>query len=162
MGMTMSDAAAEPVTAIPIQINAQYVKDLSFESPRAPKSLQPTKEQPKVDVHVDVKANKLSDGVFEVTLATTVNGSNNDGQLFLVELTYAGVFSLKGISEEHLQAVLLIECPRLLFPYARSILSDVTRDGGFPPLLIQPVDFAHLYRQSLETGNLGRSEEPAL
>jgi len=144
---------AGPVT-LPIEINAQYVKDLSFENPRAPASLQTQTSQPKVDVHVDVKATRLAESSFEVTLTTTVNGTNDDGQLFLVELSYAGVFTLNGIPQEHLQPILLVECPRLIFPFARNIISDVTRDGGFPPLLIQPVDFAHLYRQSQETGNI--------
>lgn len=138
----------QPPATQPIQINAQYVKDLSFENPNAPASLRPQQQQPKVDVHVDVKATKLADNVYEVTLTTTVNGTGEDSQLFLAELSYAGVFTLEGLPEEHLQPVLLVECPRLLFPFARNIVADVTRDGGFPPLLIQPVDFAQLYRQS--------------
>jgi preprotein translocase subunit SecB len=145
--------------SLPIRINAQYVKDLSFENPRAPQSLQPQEGQPKVDVHVDVKAAKLADSVFEVVLTTTVNGTGVGGQLFLAELSYGGVFTLQGLPDEHLQAVLLVECPRLLFPFARNIVADVTRDGGFPPLLIQPVDFAHLYRQSQQESGQVSSDE---
>ncbi len=144
-----------PVT-LPIEINAQYIKDFSFENPRAPASLKPQQLQPKVEVHVDVKATRLSDSAFEVTLTVTVNGANDEGQLFLVELSYAGVFTLNNIPQEHLQAVLLIECPRLIFPFARNIVADITRDGGFPPLLIQPVDFAQLYRQSLAKENIDK------
>lgn len=147
------DANAQQAPAsgtMPIRINAQYVKDLSFENPRAPQSLQQQEGQPKVDVHVDVKATKLADSVFEVVLTTTVNGTGDQGQLFLAELSYAGVFTLEGFPEQHIQPILLVECPRLLFPFARNIIADVTRDGGFPPLLIQPVDFAQLYRQSQE------------
>jgi preprotein translocase subunit SecB len=144
---------------MPIRINAQYVKDLSFENPRAPQSLQPQEGQPKVDVHVDVKATKLADAVFEVVLTTTVNGTGDQGQLFLAELSYAGVFTLEGFDEQHLQPLLLVECPRLLFPFARNIIADVTRDGGFPPLLIQPVDFAQLYRQSQEQNETRPAEE---
>jgi preprotein translocase subunit SecB len=146
---------------LPIRINAQYVKDLSFENPRAPQSLQTQEGQPKVDVHVDVKATKLAETVYEVVLTTTVNGTGDAGQMFLAELSYGGVFTLEGLPEQHLQAVLLVECPRLLFPFARNIIADVTRDGGFPPLLIQPVDFAQLYRQS-QQGNVPRSAEETL
>jgi preprotein translocase subunit SecB len=148
----MTAPTAQNAGSLAIQVNAQYVKDLSFENPRAPQSLQAGQGQPKVDVHVDVKATKLSDSVFEVVLTTTVNGTGDAGQLFLVELSYGGVFTLEGLPEEHLQSVLLVECPRLLFPFARNIVADITRDGGFPPLLIQPVDFAQLYRQSQEEG----------
>jgi preprotein translocase subunit SecB len=147
--------------ALPIRVNAQYVKDLSFENPRAPHSLQPQEGQPKVDVHVDVKATKLADSVFEVVLTTTVNGTGDEGQMFLAELSYGGVFTLEGLPEQHLQPVLLIECPRLLFPFARNIIADVTRDGGFPPLLIQPVDFGQLYRQS-QNGSSPRSAEETI
>ena len=150
---------AQNAGSLPIRINAQYVKDLSFENPRAPQSLQPQQGQPKVDVHVDVKATKLADSVYEVVLTTTVNGTGDEGQLFLAELSYGGVFTLEGLPEEHLQSVLLVECPRLLFPFARNIVADVTRDGGFPPLLIQPVDFGQLYRQSQEENSTASAEE---
>ena len=161
----MSDTADSQVgegsgpVSLPIEINAQYIKDLSFENPRAPKSLRPQQLQPKVEVHVDVKATRLAEETYEVTLTVTVNGANDEGQLFLVELSYAGVFTLKNMPQEHIQAVLLIECPRLIFPFARNIVADVTRDGGFPPLLIQPVDFGQLYRQSLATENLDTAGE---
>jgi preprotein translocase subunit SecB len=154
--MTDSTNVPAPTSAeagsLPIRVNAQYVKDLSFENPRAPRSLQAQEGQPKVDVQVDVKATKLAEDVYEVVLTTTVNGSGDEGKLFLAELSYGGVFNLEGLAEEHLQAVLLVECPRLLFPFARNIIADVTRDGGFPPLLIQPVDFSALYQQSQQEG----------
>jgi preprotein translocase subunit SecB len=151
--------SSQNATSLPIRINAQYVKDLSFENPRAPQSLQPQQNQPQVDVHVDVKATKLADSVFEVVLTTTVNGTGDEGQLFLAELSYGGVFTLEGLPEEHLQGTLLVECPRLLFPFARNIVADITRDGGFPPLLIQPVDFAQLYRQSQQENAQAPAEE---
>lgn len=158
-GTETTTPPAQNAGSLPIRINAQYVKDLSFENPRAPQSLQPQQGQPKVDVHVDVKATKLADSVFEVVLTTTVNGTGDEGQLFLAELSYGGVFTLEGLPEEHLQPVLLVECPRLLFPFARNIVADITRDGGFPPLLIQPVDFAQLYRQSQQEKPLVPTEE---
>jgi preprotein translocase subunit SecB len=161
--MTDSTDAPAPTPAeagsLPIRVNAQYVKDLSFENPRAPRSLQAQEGQPKVDVQVDVKATKLADDVYEVVLTTTVKGTGDEGPLFLAELSYGGVFALEGLAEEHLQAVLLVECPRLLFPFARNIVADITRDGGFPPLLIQPVDFSQLYRQSQKEGSHAPAEE---
>ena len=130
-----------------LQVIAQYVKDLSFENPNAPGNLQ-QKTEPKVEVNVDVGAVKVSETAYEVTLTTAVTGYNDDAKLFIAELTYAGVFAFTGIEDTELQPYLLIECPRLLFPFSRAIIADVTRDGGFPPLLIQPIDFARLYMSS--------------
>ena len=148
----MSDTTAAPAPSVgmPIQINAQYIKDLSFENPRAPASLQPQEAQPQIAVNVDVSASRLTDNGddFEVLLKVSANATVNDAALFLTELSYAGLFTLKDIPEDALHPMLLIECPRILFPFARAIVADATRDGGFPPLLIQPVDFAAMYRQS--------------
>ena len=146
----MSDSSApQAATALPIQIHAQYVKDLSFENPRAPSSLQPQSEAPRIEVNVDVQATKVADNdVFEVVLKVTASGRAADAPLFLGGLCYGGLFTLQGVPEDSLHPVLLIECPRILFPFARAIIAEVTRDGGFPPLLIQPVDFAAMYRQS--------------
>lgn len=130
-----------------LQVIAQYVKDLSFENPNAPANLQ-QKTEPKVEVNVDVSAVKVSETAYEVTLTTAVTGYNDDTKLFIAELTYAGVFAFTEIEDAQLQPYLLIECPRLLFPFSRAIIADVTRDGGFPPLLIQPIDFARLYLSS--------------
>lgn len=153
----MSDTSApQAAVALPIQIHAQYVKDLSFENPRAPASLQPQSEQPRIEVNVDVQAAKVSENqVYEVTLRVTASGTSTGEQLFLAELTYGGLFTLQGVPEDSLHPVLLIECPRILFPFARAIIADVTRDGGFPPLLVQPVDFAAMYRQSAATSQTG-------
>ena len=98
---------------------------------------------------MDVQATKVADNdVFEVVLKVTASGRAADAPLFLAELSYGGLFTLQGVPEDSLHPVLLIECPRILFPFARAIIAEVTRDGGFPPLLIQPVDFAAMYRQS--------------
>ena len=140
-----------------LQVNAQYVKDLSFENPNAPDSLQ-QKTEPKVEVNIDVKAVNISENLYEVTLTTAVTGYNDTIKLFIVELTYAGLFTLVDIKSDHLQPYLLIECPRLLFPFSRSIIADVTRDGGFPPLLIQPIDFAKLYTNSQQQIKMGALE----
>lgn len=156
----MSDLppATEPTTmqatTMPLQINAQYIKDFSFENPRAPASLRPQSSQPRIDVNVDVQAAKVAkdEEVYEVILKITASGKVEADPLFLADLTYAGLFVLQGMDEDALHATLLVECPRLLFPFARAIVADATRDGGFPPLLIQPVDFASMYRQSQEGG----------
>jgi preprotein translocase subunit SecB len=155
----MSDTplATEPqpmqATSMPLQINAQYIKDFSFENPRAPSSLRPQSSQPRIDVNVDVQASKVSkdEELFEVVLKITATAKVEEDPLFLADLTYAGLFRLQSMDEDSLHAVLLVECPRLLFPFARAIVADATRDGGFPPLLIQPVDFASMYRQSKES-----------
>lgn len=155
----MSDLppATEPekmaAVAMPLQINAQYIKDFSFENPRAPASLRPQSTQPHIDVNVDVQAAKVSkdEEVYEVVLKITASGKAASEPLFLADLTYAGLFVLQNMDEDALHATLLVECPRLLFPFARAVVADATRDGGFPPLLIQPVDFASMYRQSKQS-----------
>ena len=134
----------EPTT---MQINAQYIKDFSFENPNSPGSLQP-KSEPSVEVNVDVQAVPLSDHVYEVSLTTSITGRDETQTLFIIELVYAGVFTFRGESDDNIQPALLIDCPQLLFPFARSIISGVTQNGGFPPLLLQPVNFAQLYIDS--------------
>ncbi len=128
-----------------IAVNVQFVKDLSFENPNAPQSLiQQT--APSVDVRVDVGARQLGPNVFEVQLTLNATAKHEDNVAFIVELTYGGVFTVN-VPQEHLSPVLLIECPRLLFPFARAIVADAVRDGGFPPLMIQPIDFVDLFRR---------------
>lgn len=146
-----TEAAENSLQSPLIQINAQYIKDLSFESPRAPMVLQ-EQAQPAIEVSVDVKAHRLAEKSFEVVLSASADAKADSGQVFLVELTYAGVFTLDGVSEQQVAQILLVECPRLLFPFARAIIADATRDGGFPPLMIQPVDFARLFAEN-QTGS---------
>ena len=135
---------------MPIVVLAQYLKDLSFESPNAPESLTTMTGQPDVSISVNVEAKKVGDDDYEVILLLTVTAEENKKTMFIVEVTYAGLFTLNNIPDEALQAIILIEAPRLLFPFARNIVSDATREGGFPPLLIQPVDFVSLYQQHME------------
>jgi preprotein translocase subunit SecB len=125
---------------------AQYVKDLSFENPNAPKSLQPQETAPNIGIQVNVNARDLSATEVEVDL--TLEGKAGEGEcmLFSFELTYSGVFRLQNIPQQHIHQVIMIECPRMLFPFARAILANAVRDGGFPPFLLQPVDFAALYQ----------------
>lgn len=143
-----SGPGQEPI-APAIAIRAQYVKDFSYENPNAPMSLSSTKGQPDIEVNVDVHAETLSDVDYEVLLRIEATGKHADATAFVLELLYGGVFSLQGIAEESRQAVCLIECPRIIFPFARRIIADATRDAGYPPLLLDPIDFAALYRQHI-------------
>ena len=159
---TTTPAAAADPTAIQIQINAQYTKDFSFENPNAPASLQPKEQQPNIAVNVDVSASRVAESDFyEVVLKIDADAKRDTEQLFLAELTYAGLFTIKNVPQEQVTPLLLIECPRLLFPFARNIMAESTRDGGFPPLLIQPVDFAAMFRQSAANQAAAASSGPA-
>lgn len=140
----LTNGLDEPTT---MQINTQYIKDFSFENPNSPGSLQP-KSEPAVEVNVDVQAIPLSDHVYEVSLTTSITGRDETQTLFIIELVYAGIFTFQGESDDNIEPALLIDCPQLLFPFARSIISGVTQNGGFPPLLLQPVNFAQLYIDS--------------
>jgi preprotein translocase subunit SecB len=139
-----------PVTAgAPQQliVNAQYIKDLSFENPRAPQSLIQQSTQPSVDINVDVKAQNLGPDVFEVILTINATAKAQDQPVFLVELAYGTVVTVKNTPAEMLAPLILVETPRIVFPFARAIIANATRDGGFPPLMINPVDFAELLRR---------------
>jgi preprotein translocase subunit SecB len=139
-------------------VNAQYVKDLSFENPRAPQSLIQQSAQPSVDINVDVKAQNLGPEVFEVILTINVTARVEDQPVFLVELAYGTVVTVRNAPQEMLAPMILIETPRIVFPFARAIIANATRDGGFPPLLINPIDFAELLRrQQSETQTAGIS-----
>jgi preprotein translocase subunit SecB len=134
-----------------LQVLAQYIKDLSFENPQAPQSLQMGK--PALDVSVDVQARPIGVDQFEVILriradANIAQAANQ--KVFVTELTYGGVFMMRGIPQEGIQPILLIECPRILFPFARQIVANITQAGGYPPLLLDPIDFAGLFRAQLQ------------
>ena len=156
--MSESNQTPQPQQpAQPLVVNIQYVKDLSFEVPNAPAIYSTLRSQPNVNINLDVNARRLKDGedVFEVTLQIKAEATEPDAgaangtqpsPVFIIELAYCGVFTLNGVPAETVEPVLLVECPRLLFPYARNILADVTRDGGFPPVLLQPIDFVALWQ----------------
>ncbi len=133
-----------------LSILTQYIKDMSFENPRAPQPPQQPGSRPEIQIKVDVQAKALGEDRYEVTLITNVDAKANEETIFLMELTYAGVFHLANIPQDSLQPLVMIECPRLLFPFARRIVADATRDGGFPPLMIDPIDFVTLYRRKLQ------------
>ncbi len=134
-------------TAPTLNVLAQYVKDLSFESPGAPGSLRARDKAPGININVNVNANPMSDTEFDVTLTLSAKASDGDKVLFAVELIYGGVFRIAGFPQEHMLPLLFIECPRLLFPFARQVIADATRNGGFPPLMIDPIDFAQMFQQ---------------
>ena len=154
----MSDTQPAPQQMPPLMVNVQYIKDLSFEVPNAPDIYASLRSQPAVQINLDVQARTLQEGqnVYEVVLsvkadareapATPGNGAGEGRVVFIAELHYAGVFTLNGVPPEAVEPLLLIECPRLLFPFARAVLSDVTREGGFPPVLLQPIDFVGLWQ----------------
>lgn len=129
----------------PIVINTQYIKDLSLEIPHAPEIFRELKQAPDVNIDVDVNANHLHDNFFNVTLNIRMDGIVNTQPLFILELEYAGVVQLN-VPEEHLEPVLLIEIPRMLFPFARNIITNSLINGGLPPLMINPIDFVAMYQ----------------
>jgi len=131
-------------------INAQYIKDLSFENPRAPQSLTQQSTAPTVDINVDVNATPLSPETYEVVLTIKASAKVNNEALFILELIYAAVATVRNVPRDMLPPVLLVETPRLLFPFARAIVADATQNGGFPPLMINPIDFTDLLRRNAD------------
>jgi len=123
---------------------AQYVKDLSFENPNAPAVYQWT-EQPRIDVQFNIGSQTVGDDVYEVALKIDVKAVVDDKTAFQVELLYAGLFGIRNVEADQIQPFLLAEAPRLMFPFARRVLSDAVRDGNFPPLMLDPIDFGALY-----------------
>lgn len=155
MGETRSNGegpALPPAGGPQLFVNAQYIKDFSFENPRAPQSLMQPATQPEVAINVDVKAQNLNSGVYEVVLTVNVNANAQAEPVFLVELAYAAVVTIVNAPEPMVANLILVETPRIIFPFARAIIANATRDGGFPPLLINPIDFAELLRHQQPAG----------
>ena len=168
----MSDAQPSPGATAPagakpaedarplINVMSQYVKDFSFENPNAPASLALAASQPEIKVNVAVNAEALKDGTFEVVLHVSATAQSGETVAFVTDLTYAGQFAVTNASREVLPAILLVECPRMLFPFARRVIADATRDGGFPPLLLSPIDFVALFRQQRMTAQGPQTAAP--
>ena len=132
--------------SIPFMIGAQYIKDLSFENPRGIETLSAIQQNPDVSVDVSTNARPIGEeGMFEVSVFIRAEASLDEAPVFIVELTYAGIVQVSGVPEEDVKSIVLIEGPRHLFPFARAIISNAVRDGGFPPLMINPIDFATLF-----------------
>ncbi|HXC30034.1 MAG TPA: protein-export chaperone SecB [Stellaceae bacterium] len=148
-------------TAQRLIVNVQYIKDLSFENPRAPQSLaQQQATTPTVDINVDVNAQPLGPETFEVVLTVKASAKLNDEPVFLLELAYGAVITVRNIPQQMLPSMLLVETPRLMFPFARNIVADATREGGFPPLMINPIDFTELLRRNAAAASAPPSEAP--
>ena len=160
------DMASQPpvppqTTGPAIRVISQYIKDLSFENPGAA-----VQEQPNIELGIDVGAapKNTDENVFEVTLKLQARAGTKETALFLLEMDYCGLFQINGFAQADLEPILLIECPRILFPFARRIIADISAEGGFPPLRIDPVDFAALYqaqRQRAAEAATGSGEKPA-
>lgn len=129
-----------------INIDAQYIKDLSFENPIGPSFQTNLDQEPEINIDINTGGRPLKDGSFELTLQFRVEATLDTSTVFLLELTYGAVIRITGVPEETKNTVLLIEGSRLIFPFARNIIADTTRDGGFPPLFLQPIDFMELYQ----------------
>ena len=147
-GQQIPPPAEVPPVGQQLFINAQYIKDLSFENPRAPHSLTQQGAAPAVEINVDVKAQNLNPETYEVVLTVNANAKIGEDSLFIVELAYGAVVTARNLPQEMLPAALLVEIPRLMFPFARNIVADATRDGGYPPLMISPIDFTELLRRN--------------
>jgi preprotein translocase subunit SecB len=150
-GGPAAGAAPAPGEELQPQLNVlgQYVKDFSFENPNAPKSLQASSQQPSINIQINVNAKGMSDTDYEVELKVDGRAETQGTLMFAFELLYAGIFRIQNVPQESIHPLVMIECPRLLFPFARQMIADAIRNGGFPPLLIDPVDFVGLYRQKM-------------
>ena len=133
-----------------LALRGQYIKDLSFENPRAPQSLMELKEPPKIDIKLDLNAARLQETLFELAISISCRAQADKNTVFLVDMTYAGIFEVQNIPEEHLRQVVMVDCAFILFPFARRVIADITRDGGFPPLQLEPVDFHGMFQQNAQ------------
>jgi preprotein translocase subunit SecB len=143
-----------------LNVLGQYIKDFSFENPNAPRSLTPSQTQPAIQIQINVGVQQLADSDYEISLKLDGKADSAGTVLFAFDLTFAGVFRLQNIPKESLQPVVMIECPRLLFPFAREIVATAVRNGGFPPLLLDPVDFVALYQQRMAQMQPGQAAAP--
>ncbi len=150
-GKMSVEGANHELKSLPISIHAQYLKDLSFECPNSPAVLINQQQSPEINVDIRVNAELMADfkeNSYEVSVVIVVKAEAETGPAFIADLTYAGLFTIEGVPEDALEPVLMIECPRLLFPFIRAIIGHATRDAGFPPLMLNPLDFADLYRRN--------------
>ena len=147
--MSTTNGGPAPNQQPQLNVVAQYIKDFSFENPNAPQSLAPAGQPPQIAIQINVNAKPLAENDIEVTLKLDGKAERDGSLMFSFELEFAGVFRVVNVPQESLNAIVLIECPRLLFPFAREIIATTVRNGGFPPLLLDPVDFVALYRQKM-------------
>lgn len=148
----------QPGTQPSMRILGQYLKDLSFENPNAPQALAPQQTQPDINIAVNVNARNLAPTDFEVELHLDAKATSEGKVIFASELLFAGVFRMENFPANMLHAAVLIECPRMLFPFARQILADATRNGGFPPLMLDPIDFAGMYQKRMQQQSAAKTQ----
>ena len=153
--MTNGNGAPAETAAVQLNVLVQYVKDFSFENPNAPRTYAPQQAQPQINVQINVQANNASDTEYEVILKIEGKAEINGLLLFNFELAYGGIFRIQNVPKDSMHPFVMIECPRLLFPFARNIVASATRDAGYPPLLLDPIDFVGLYRQNMERAQPG-------
>lgn len=159
--MSMTNGGPQPQVAMPqIGVLVQYVKDFSFENPNAPRSLAPSPQQPSINIQINVDAAPMSQTDFEVTLRLEGKAESQTMLLYSFELVFSGVFRIMNVPAESLQPFVMIECPRLLFPFAREIIATSVRNGGFQPLLLNPIDFVDLYRQRMAAAQASSPSQP--
>jgi preprotein translocase subunit SecB len=158
-GPAQSPAGAQ--TQPQLNVLGQYIKDFSFENPNAPRSLTPNQNQPAIQIQINVGVQQLADTDYEVSLKLDGKADSAGSVLFAFDLTFAGVFRIQNVPQESLQPIIMIECPRLLFPFAREIVATSVRNGGFPPLLLDPVDFVSLYQQRVSQMQADQPPTPA-
>lgn len=133
-----------------IKILGQYVKDLSFEVPSSPEIFLNPQEKPDIAISINIDAKKLSDDLYEISLKISADASADKKRIFVCEVIYSGIFSIQNVEDDMMEQILLIYCPNLLFPFARRIIANNTIDGGFPPLMLDPIDFTNLYKRRQE------------
>jgi preprotein translocase subunit SecB len=143
------DANNQEAQAPMLRILAQYTKDASFENPNAPDSLRADQEAPAININIEIGRQMLDNNTVEVVLMLGAKAERDGKTVFLCELQYAGLFAFSNVAEEHIQPMVLIECPRLLFPFARQIMAELTQNGGYPPILLEPPDFAAMFRDEM-------------
>lgn len=143
--VTEDQEAAGPM----LQVLVQYVKDASFENPNAPESLRGGLDAPAININIEIGRQMMADDTVEVVLMLKCEARREDSVAFLAEIEYAGVFAFQGIGVEEVQPLIMIECPRLLFPFARQIMAEMTQNGGFPPIMLDPPDFAAMFRDEM-------------
>lgn len=149
-GGAAAEAPAAAQQAPQINVLGQFIKDLSFENPNAPQSfIRKPEKAPPLNVQINVNARPLSETDFMVELMLEAKAGEDKDILFNIELVYAGIFRLQNTTQDQIHPLVMIECPRLLFPFARQIIADAARNGGFPPLMIDPVDFAQMFQRRM-------------
>ena len=147
---TNSESAPHKEAETPLTVSAQYVKDISFENPSPLSNIMGNAENPSISIQINAQAHNITERTFEVSLHIQVDAKRKEGSVFLLELDYAGAFTIgKEVPEEYLRPILMIECPRILFPFARNVVATTIQEGGYPALFLTPVDFVALYQQQV-------------